>query len=306
MRALLLPLAAVCALAVGLALAVGVVAGSSSRADGRLTVVATTTQVADLVRQVGGDRVQVRGLLAPNANPHEHEVTPGDVTALGRAAVVVRSGGEVDHWLVDALDAAGGDARLVDLSRRVRLDGDDPHWWQDPRNAVRAVAAIRGALTAADPGQASAYAGAARAYGRRLRAADAAIAACWRQVPPAAAPGHHARLLRLLRAPLRAGGGRLGHPVAVDARAAVRSRADDLVDAIRAQRIRAVFTERALNPRVERAVAREAGATVGRRLWGDTLGRPGTPAATYLGALEADSRSLLDGLAGRRAECALP
>ena len=307
MRALLLPLAAVCALAVGFALAVGAVAGSSSRSNGRLTVVATTTQVADLARQVGGDRVRVRGLLAPNADPHDHEVTPGDVTALERAAVVVRSGGEVDHWLADALDAAGGDARLVDLSRHVRLDGHDPHWWQDPRNAVRAVAAIRAALAAADPARASAYASAARAYEHRLREADAAIAACWRQVPVAArrlvtthdSYGYYARRfgLAVVGSVIPSLSTR-GQPSARELTA--------LVDAIRAQHIRAVFTERALNARVERAVAREAGATVGRRLWGDTLGRPGTPAATYLGALEADSRSLLDGLAGRRVECALP
>src|SRR5207248_1220184 len=101
--------------------------------------------------------------------------TPGDVAALGRARVVVRSGGDVDAWLLDGGGASRSRAPVVDLSRSVRLHGDDPHWWQDPRNAVRAVEAVRAALTRADPRGAGVYAARTRAYVRRLRTADAAI-----------------------------------------------------------------------------------------------------------------------------------
>jgi ABC-type Zn uptake system ZnuABC Zn-binding protein ZnuA len=307
MRALMLPLLSVCVLAIGIALAVGSVAGTPADSGDRRTVVATTTQVADLVREVGGERVRVRGLLAPNADPHDHEVTPGDVSALGRAAVVVRSGGEVDHWLEDALQAAGGDARVLDLSRHVTLHGDDPHWWQDPRNVVRAVTAIGQALAEADPSRAPAYVAAARRHGRRVRAADAAIAACWRRLPRAQrrlvtthdAYGYYARRYGLTVV------GSVIPSLSTRGQPSARELAR-LVDAIRAQRIRAIFTERALNARVERAVAREAGATIGRPLWGDTLGPPGSAADSYIGALETDSRTLVDGLAGRRVACGLP
>ena len=76
---------------------------------------ATTTQVADLVREVGGGRVSVDGMLRPGGDPHEYEPRPSDVAAVARADVVFRSGGEVDDWLGDVIDDAGGDAQVVSL-----------------------------------------------------------------------------------------------------------------------------------------------------------------------------------------------
>ena len=158
-RPLLPPLLAACALAWGIAFALGAVAAPRPEAPAgdRVDVVATTTQAADLARHVGGARVRVTGLLAANAEPHAHEVSPGDVTALARARVVVRSGGDVDAWLDDAIGAARGHGPVLDLLRHVRRRGEDPHWWQDPRNGERAVEAIRRALTEADPEGAAGY-----------------------------------------------------------------------------------------------------------------------------------------------------
>src|SRR5829696_2732152 len=153
--------------------------------DGRPTVVATTTQAADLARAVAGDRAAVRGVLAPNSDPHDYEVRPGDVKALARAVAVVRSGGDVDGWLAGAIDSAGADAPVVDLLDRVGAEGDDPHWWQDPLRAERAVEAIRTALAEADPAGAAAYEANARRSVRRLRALDAAVRDCIGQIPPA-------------------------------------------------------------------------------------------------------------------------
>src|SRR5215213_1681685 len=92
-------------------------------------VVATTTQAADLARAVAGDRAHVTGLLPPNTDPHDYEVRPHDARALAHAALVVRSGGDLDHWLTDAIAASGTDAPVLTLSRHVRREGDDPHWW---------------------------------------------------------------------------------------------------------------------------------------------------------------------------------
>src|SRR4051795_10178886 len=124
---------------------------------GRPVVVATTTQLADLARNVAGGRAQVTGLLAPNSDPHDYEVRPRDVKALVHADLVVRSGGEVDAWLDGAIDAAGTKAPVLTLLDRVGAEGDDPHWWQAPRRAEAAVAAIGAALAKADPAGAAGY-----------------------------------------------------------------------------------------------------------------------------------------------------
>src|SRR3954452_21552425 len=158
---------------------------TSGGEDPRPIVVATTTQAADLVRTVAGPRVHVHGVLAANSDPHDYEVRPRDVKALIGAVLVVRSGGDVDGWLDDAIDAAGSHAPVLDLLGRVRPEGADPHWWQDPRRAAVAVDAIGRALGDADPAGAPGYERRARAEARRLRALDAAVARCVRALPPA-------------------------------------------------------------------------------------------------------------------------
>ena len=150
-----------------------------------LAVTATTTQVGDLVRNVGGDRVHVTTILRPGADPHEFEPRPSDAKALSSSRVVFRSGGEIDDWLDDLIGAAGGGARVVTLTDSVRRIEGDPHWWQDPRNAELAVTAIRDALIKADAGGEATYRRRAAAYEHRLRTLDSGIGRCMAEVPPA-------------------------------------------------------------------------------------------------------------------------
>ena len=107
------------------------------------------------------------------------------------------NGDELDRWMGDVVEAAGGDPAIVDLGARVpvKVAGEsqgpeasryDPHWWHDPRNAEAAVAAIRDALTKANPGARDVYARNAAAYLGRLRSLDRGIAACMSRVAPGA------------------------------------------------------------------------------------------------------------------------
>lgn len=279
--------------------------GSTSSAGGRVRVVATTTQTADLVRNVGGDLVSVRGLLAPNADPHEYEVRPHDVRALADADLVVRSGGEVDAWLDQAIDASGTDAPVVTLGAGGATS--DPHWWQDPRQAERAVGEIRDALVRADPPHTAAYRGAAARYTARIAALDAAIARCMDRVPAARrrlvtthdALGWYAR---------RYGIDVIGTVIPSRSTAGQPSAGEitTLVQTIRRAGVSAIFAETSVNPKVEEAIAAAAGAHVGRALWADTLGPPGSDGATYLSSIAANTRTLVDGFTDGRQTCRLP
>src|SRR4051794_25431199 len=126
-----------------LLLTLALVAGCGSAADsGGPRVVATTTQLAEMARNVAPG-AQVTSILKPNTDPHEYEVRPRDVKALARADIVLRSGGEVDAWLGDALDAAGVDKdEVVDVGAAVDPVPGDPHWWQDPVRALAAAGVI--------------------------------------------------------------------------------------------------------------------------------------------------------------------
>jgi ABC-type Zn uptake system ZnuABC Zn-binding protein ZnuA len=272
--------------------------------DAPVRVVATTGQAADFARAVGGERVQVTGLLAPNADPHEFEVRPDDVKALADADLVVRSGAGLDEWLDDAIASSGGDAPALDLSRSAQVVDDDPHWWQDPHNAIAAVRGLRDALTAADPAGADAYRRGAAAYEAELQALDRGVRACLAKVPAAQRTlvtthdslGYYARRygIRVVGAviPSRS---TAAQPSAGDAAA--------LVDTIRREGVRAVFAESSVNADVEAAIARDAGATVGKALWADTLGPEGSDGATYVDSIASNTAALVDGFSGGEVAC---
>jgi ABC-type Zn uptake system ZnuABC Zn-binding protein ZnuA len=265
--------------------AVAVVTGRDDEAagdDGRRVVVATTTQVADLVSNVAGDDVEVVGLLSPNADPHDYEIRPHDLEALAEADLVVRSGGDVDEWVLDA----GSDAPVVTL-----MQDDDPHWWQDPRAAVAAVGILERELGSD-----------ASAYIARLRALDRAVAACIAEIPESQ------RKLVTTHDAMGAYARRYGLEVIGTVIPSLSTRGQpsagevaDLVGTIREQGVRAIFAESSVNAKVEEAIARETGAVVGRPLWADTLGPPGSDGATYIDSIAANTRAITEGLTGE--EC---
>jgi ABC-type Zn uptake system ZnuABC Zn-binding protein ZnuA len=285
------------------ALAGGGCADRSGSGDG-VSVVATTTQVADLARQVGGARVSVDGMLRPGGDPHDYEPRPSDVRAVAGAAVVLRSGGEVDDWLGDVIDNAGGDAEVVSLIDFVRRLDDDPHWWQDPRNGVRAVEAIRAALAKADPDGRAAYLRNAEQTIQRLRRLDRKIAGCVDRVPAAKrkiVTTHDALGYFAWRYGIEVVGAVIPS-LSTQAQASAGD-VERLVEQIRREGVEAVFPESSVNPDIERAIARESGARIGESLYADSLGSEGSAGDTYLGALAADAGRLVRGMSGGRLSC---
>jgi zinc/manganese transport system substrate-binding protein/manganese/iron transport system substrate-binding protein len=278
--------------------------GDESGGDDPLRVVATTGQAADFVRSVAGERAEVTGLLPPNADPHEFELRPDDVKELSDADVVVRSGGDLDEWLTDAIDSSGSDAEVLTLGDHVALDPDDPHWWQDPRNVIAAVAALRDALIAADLPGAAAYRRGAGTYASRLDRLDRAVAACIDKVPKADRTlvtthdslGYYAR---------RYGIRVVGAVIPSRSTAAQPSAGEiaELVDTIEREDVKAIFAESSVKPDVEEAIARESGARVGKALWADTLGPEGSDGATYVDSIASNTAALVDGFSGGTIAC---
>ena len=267
--------------------------GAASSSGGGATVVATTTQLADMARNIAPD-ADVTALLTANTDPHAYEVRPHDLRALASADIVLRSGGEVDEWLDGALDSAGvSEQDVVDVGAAAGLEGDDPHWWQDPVRASKAAAAIGRAFARAGLPEASAE------YVRRLRALDAQVRACVDQVPAERrklvtshdALGYFAR---------RYGIDVIGTVIPALTTAAQPSAGEvaDLVATIKREGVTTIFPESSVHPKVEAAIAREAGARVGEELWADTLGPEGSSGATYIGSIEANTRALVQGFGG--------
>ena len=278
--------------------------GDDGSAGGdRPLVVATTTQLGDLARNVAGDRARVRTMLEPNSDPHDYEPRPSAARDLAGARLVLRSGGEVDEWLGDLARDVGA-REAVDVSESMRIAGDDPHWWHDPRNAMAAVDAIEAALGEADPEGQAAYERNAAAYAERIERTDAAIERCMRRVPAGDrklvtthdALGYFARRYQIEAI------GSVIPSLSTEAQPSAAD-ADRLVDQIRREGVRVVFAESSVDSDLERAIADEAGASVGEPLWADTLGPAGSSGATYLDSLAWNANAMIDGFTGGRAAC---
>jgi zinc/manganese transport system substrate-binding protein len=302
-----MPAPALLFLALALALAApgcGDSEGEDGSGGGEAAAVATTVIVGDIVGSVGGERVQVETLVPTDADPHEHEPRPSDAVALAEADVVVKSGGDLDEWLDDLIESAGGDAVEVTLLDSVRSRGDDPHWWQDPRNVMLATAAVRDALVEADPDGRRAYERNAAAYLRELRALDRDIERCMQRVPP------EKRKLVTTHDALGYFAERYGVEVIGSVIPALSTQAqpsakdvDALVDQIRDEGVEAIFPEAAVSQRLERAISGASGAEIGRELWADTLGGEGSGAETYLDAMRANADALAEGMSGGQVSC---
>lgn len=344
---------------------------SGTDSDAEVTAVATTTHVADLVRNVGGERVTVEQFLEPGSDPHEYEPRPSDAQAVAEAAVIFQSGGDLDSWLGGVIESAGGEASVVTLidstetiaggphehDEDVHQDGavgkdgaegedahgedaaaagehgagaragdaqdgaegevhvdaadeessaelDDPHWWQDPRNAVAAVEAIADSLADADPEGAETYRANAEAYTERLERLDDQIAACIERVPEEErrlvtthdAYGYYAE---------RYGIELVGALIPSQSTQAQPSSGEiaGIVERIEDEDVSAVFPQSPLDPELEQAVADEAGATVGDPLWADSLGPEGSGGETYIGALSSDTAAFVEGFSGGAVSC---
>lgn len=309
-------------------LAAALAACGDETADGRTQIVASTTHAADLARNVAGNRAAVTGVLPPNADPHDYEPRPADAEALLDADLVISSGGDLDLWMDELVEAAGSDApRLTLLDSVTTIAGShrhshedehaheddehagedpDPHWWHDPRAALEAVEAIRDKLLAIDPQGAPAYRDNAREYAERIMALDKRIANCFARIPESErklVTAHDSLAYFAERYDLEVVGAAL--PALTTQAQPSAGQTARLVDLIREEGVRAVFPEAGFNADLERAIADEAGAKVGGELWADTLGPPGSGAETYLDALAANAEAIAAGLTGRQRACEL-
>ena len=297
--------------------------GSTGGSSGELTVVATTTQVADLARTVIGDAtgVTLTQLIQPNQSAHSYDPSAADLTALGRADVLVINGVGLEEWLTDAIDASGFHGVTIDSDAGITIAGSgagndeaahtadaahdhaggNPHIWTDVANAeamTRTIAAGLVAASTADADRAAAFTANAASYESRLVALDTWIRANIDPVPAAErllVSNHDAFGYFTAAYGITYVGSVI--PSFDDNAEPSASEIDQLVTRIRATGVKAVFSEASISPKAADTIARQAGVTVysgDDALYGDSLGPAGSDGATYIASQLHNVRLILE------------
>jgi ABC-type Zn uptake system ZnuABC Zn-binding protein ZnuA len=280
--------------------------------------VATTTQLGDFARAIGGAAVDVHQILRPNSDPHDYEPRPRDVLETAGARLVFVSGDNLDAWMGKVVSQSGGSPQVIDLGARapVQRPGDssgpeasrqDPHWWHDPVNAQAAIVQVRNALAAVDPAHRALYERNAQAYDAKLRILDTGIQRCFAAVPLSErklVTDHDAFGYFAGRYRVRVIGAVI--PSQTTQAQASAGAVSKLSATIRREHVKAVFPESSINAKLAKAIARETGATAGYTLYGDTLGPAGSAGATYLTMERANADAMVRGFTGGTRGCPIP
>ena len=262
-------------------------------AQSRIPAVASFSIIADLVKQVGGERVEVTSLVPANTDMHTFQPSPAHSRQLAAARLVAINGLGLEGWADRLVKASGyGGARLV-VSKGVKaLPGGehgryDPHAWQDVANVKIYVANIRDALSAVDPGHKDAYAQRAADYLEQLDALESEIKAALKDIPKPRrvitsheAFGYYGDAYDIeFLAPQGVSG---------DAEPSAAMVAQ-LIRQIRREKTSAIFVEN-INTRVIERIARETGAKIGGTLYSDALSEASGPAGTYIDMMRHNTR----------------
>jgi zinc/manganese transport system substrate-binding protein len=263
-------------------------------AESRLRVVATFSILGDLVREVGGEAVEVITLVGPDSDAHTYQPKPSDARSLAGAQVLVSNGLGFEGWIDRLADAAGFKGTRIVASAGAAPDVD-PHCWQDVACARRYIANIAQGLAVADPANAAAYRGRAAQYDQQLAALDDWIRREIAGVPEArrqAITGHAS-----FRYFARAYDVRFSAPrgYSTDSEPTARDVAN-LIRQVREQKVKAVFVENMTNPALVAEIARDSGAVVGPRLYSDALSKPDGPAPTYEAMMRHNVSALVAGM----------
>lgn len=295
-------------------------AAASGTPDGRIRAVATFSILGDMVSRIGGQHVAVTTLVGPNGDAHVYRPTPDAARAVSEAHVLVVNGLDFEGWLDRLMEAADfGGVRTVATAgiEPIVLDHDDhddhddhadhgdhaahdhgatdPHAWQSLRHAVIYADNITLALSKADPQNASAYFGNRAAYVAEMEALDAEIRAAFAELLPAD------RTIITSHDAFRYFGRDYGLTFMAPQGLSTASEASAhdvarLIELIRRESIRAVFTENVADPRLLKRIAEETGAAVGGTLYPGALSGPDGPAATYLDMMRHNARTLAQAL----------
>ncbi len=265
--------------------------GSALAVPEKMKVIATTSIIGDIVKNVGGDLVELTVLVGPNGDSHEFEPTPADAVSLSKADIIFENGLFLEHWLDKLVESSASKAKRVVVTHgiKVRVMEEnpkeiDPHAWQDVGNAIIYTGNVCDALKTTDPANERIYQANAKQYMKQLEELEVwvkdqvkTISENKRQlVTNHDALGYFAKAygFEIIGAAIPSATTEAADPSALQT--------VQLLNIIRKNNVHAIFSESMANAKLVQTLAKEAGAVVAPELYTDALGDKGSEGETYI------------------------
>ncbi|WIV18623.1 zinc ABC transporter substrate-binding protein [Paenibacillus polygoni] len=290
--------------------------GTSSKAGeneetGKLKITTTTGMIADAAKEVGGEHVEVTGLMGPGVDPHLYKASQGDIKKLEQADLILYNGLHLEGKMSDILLNLGKSKTVTQVTKDIPESellmvpyGDkeeaDPHVWFDVTKWIQVTDTIRDSLTQADPEHAKDYNDQADAYIAKLQDLHEEVSERITSIPKASrvlvtahdAFGYFGQAYDIEVLGLQG--------ISTSAEYGVND-VSELRDFLVDNQIKAVFVESSISPKAMEAIvagAKEKGhtVTIGGQLYSDAMGQEGTEEGTYIGMVKHNTKVIVDAL----------
>ena len=251
----------------------------------KLKVVSTFSILGDMIKNIGGENIELTTLVGPNGDAHVYEPKPSDAKALSVANVVFINGLGFEGWINRLVKSSGYKGKIITATKgvnKLEVGGEmDPHAWQDLSNGRIYINNIKNALIEADPKNATIYLKNFKDYDAKLISMDATTRGLFNKIPTEkrlVVTSHDAFLY-------------FGRSYGIDFRSPVGVTTESepsagelaaLITEMRKDNIRALFAENISDPRLIKQLAREVNAFIGGTLYSDALSDKGEPASSYV------------------------
>lgn len=271
-------------------------------------VVSTSTIIADLAEDVGGDRIEHTGILEPGADPHVYEPVPEDSIALEKANLIFYNGYNLEPGLIKLMKTAGSNAQQVAVGEGVQpLDFQyqgqtqpDPHVWGDVKNAIAMVEAIRDSLIKLSPQDQEIFTQNAAKEIEKLQKLDTWVKAQINTIPPERrklVTTHDAFQYYATAYGLEVAGTLIG--ISTEEQPSAQT-VQKLVEEIKATQVPAIFAETTINPQLIQTVAEEAKIKLSAtQLYSDSIGAPGSEGDSYVKMMVSNTKAIVEALGGK-------
>jgi len=285
----------------------------SLEAAEKLRISSFSTILTEIATEVGGDRVVVTAHVKPGVDPHEFQPTPTDLKIVGNADVILLSAKHMESYVGKLKEATGTKGRLIEVGAgfpSLKLKGghdhdhdkpgkhndeeiEDPHWWHSVANMQRATKIVRDAFIKAAAADKDAFTANAAKYLARLDALQK-----WTKAKVAELPRDKRKLVTshdAFQYFAKENGFTIYAIEGISSSDQPSSKkVAEMIATIKAQGVKAVFSESIENPKVLKEITRETGAKVGGELYADGLGEGAV--ATYEGMYKHNVTAIVEAL----------